>query len=177
MGWDLESLIYEIEKDDAEQCEQCSDDYSRSEKGRVKGRCRTCSAAYRQAQKYGLTIARVNAILRVQDDACAICGENPGDAGMEGVSYWQIDHDHACCDRAGSCGECVRGLLCKSCNMWGVAWYERLPEERRDWPRMNAYLADPPAQRPEARVSTRGDLWGVRARDGSFAGWRSSEPL
>jgi hypothetical protein len=165
------------DEEKTEWCEHCDDSYQRTERGRVKGHCGPCSVAYRQAKRYGLTIPRMNAILRVQDDACPICGVLAGDHGMEGVSFWHVDHDHACCNRAGSCGRCVRGLLCKSCNMRGVAWYERLPEERRDWPRMNAYLADPPAQRPEARVRTVGDLHGIRGRDGAFADWRSSELL
>ncbi|MFI2673890.1 endonuclease domain-containing protein [Streptomyces albidoflavus] len=145
--------------------------------GRAKGHCAECSRTYRQARRYGLTIWQMNAILRVQDDDCAICGTYPGDAGMYGPSWYQIDHDHACCNWSGSCGKCVRGLLCKPCNMRGVAWYERLPAEQRDWPRMNAYLADPPAQRPEARVSTWGDTQGIRSRDGSFATWRDARPL
>ncbi|MFD0291328.1 endonuclease domain-containing protein [Streptomyces sp. NPDC127061] len=126
-------------------------------------RCYLCAAAERQAKKYGLTIWRVNAILRAQGDACAICGESPGDAAIEGPSYWQIDHDHTCCS---GCARCVRGLLCMPCNARGVAWYENLDEARRDWPRMNAYLSDPPAHRPEAQVQWL-DLGRVRGREGS----------
>ncbi|WP_093608362.1 endonuclease domain-containing protein [Streptomyces indicus] len=163
--------------DDAYWCEVCDDPIDFECSRRAKGHCSTCTVAYRQARRYGLTIWQMNAILRVQDDECAICGLHPGDGGMEGVSYWHVDHDHSCCDMAGSCGRCVRGLLCRTCNLRGVAWYERLPSEARDWPRMNAYLADPPARRPEAAVSTWGDTTGIRARDGALACWRSTKPL
>jgi hypothetical protein len=32
------------------------------------------------------------------------------------VDRIQIDHDHGCCNFNGSCGKCIRGTLCASCN-------------------------------------------------------------
>lgn len=29
----------------------------------------------------------------------------------------RVDHDHKCCPGRKSCGRCIRGLLCDSCNL------------------------------------------------------------
>lgn len=64
-------------------------------------------------QMYGLTLADFEQMLADQGGGCAICGTTkPNGPG----SRFQVDHDHACCPRVGSCGECIRGLLCGSCN-------------------------------------------------------------
>lgn len=48
-------------------------------------------------------------ILNRQDNSCASCTRQ--DVKLV------IDHDHACCPGKRSCGNCVRGLLCSSCNI------------------------------------------------------------
>jgi hypothetical protein len=62
--------------------------------------------------RYGLTQDDFDRLLEAQGYACGMCREQfeDGDAIC-------IDHDHACCpDEKKSCGKCVRGLLCVSCN-------------------------------------------------------------
>jgi hypothetical protein len=68
--------------------------------------------------KYGLTMEDYGAILEAQGKACAICKRPP----KEGRRL-AVDHDHACCPGEVSCGKCVRGLLCTTCNVW-LGFYE-----------------------------------------------------
>lgn len=58
---------------------------------------------------YNLTADDILELLNAQDGRC-VCGAHLS------VPTLTIDHDHACCDRAGSCGNCVRGVLCSGCN-------------------------------------------------------------
>lgn len=51
-------------------------------------------------------------LLRSQGGVCAVCRRSePSGRRLS------VDHDHACCPTAArSCGRCIRGLLCSSCN-------------------------------------------------------------
>jgi hypothetical protein len=59
-------------------------------------------------RRYGLTPERYKEMLEKQDNACAIC--------LKELEVPRVDHDHRCCPGQRSCGECVRGLLCATCN-------------------------------------------------------------
>lgn len=79
--------------------------------------CSSACAEVRERQrtrlkKFGLTLEAYDALWVKQGGRCGICRkrEEPGERRLA------IDHDHACCPGKGSCGKCVRGLLCSPCN-------------------------------------------------------------
>jgi hypothetical protein len=51
------------------------------------------------------------AMIDAQGGKCLICSIEFGDSVSPNV-----DHDHRCCPDGQSCGECVRGILCRACN-------------------------------------------------------------
>jgi hypothetical protein len=62
---------------------------------------------------YGLTQEQFDRLLAVQQHACGMCHE-PFEEGQ----FVHVDHDHACCrGKNRSCGECIRGILCHTCNI------------------------------------------------------------
>ena len=62
---------------------------------------------------YNLTVEQYDALLVAQGGGCAICEtKTPGGRGT-----FHVDHDHSCCSGRKTCGKCVRGLLCHSCNI------------------------------------------------------------
>lgn len=63
-------------------------------------------------KKYKMTEAMYRGLLKEQGGVCAICGARPK------KHYLSVDHDHSCCPGIKTCGECIRGLLCRSCNAY-----------------------------------------------------------
>lgn len=61
-------------------------------------------------RRYGLTREQFAALVDKQDGCCGICRSNLSDKPC-------VDHDHACCSGEKSCGRCIRGLLCRPCNV------------------------------------------------------------
>ena len=62
-------------------------------------------------RSYGLTEEQYDRMADEQGGVCWLCAK-PNQNGMP----LAIDHDHACCPGRGSCGRCVRKLLCNKCN-------------------------------------------------------------
>ena len=88
-----------------------------------------CEAHINQIRRYGGILERpvyyqrpnavtpnnrndvVAKLLWKQNGQCAICGKS-------NVDEWHLDHDHSCCPGGGwPCMDCVRGVLCRPCNL------------------------------------------------------------
>lgn len=79
-----------------------------------KRRCLTCARANSRVQnvkRYGITGQLIAEMFEAQDRRCDICRKEFGHDLKP-----HIDHDHACCPGGGSCGKCIRALLCAPCN-------------------------------------------------------------
>lgn len=68
----------------------------------VKGLCKSHA---NKAYRFNVSSKGLNYLLAIT--SCECCG-------WKGKLH--IDHDHGCCDYNGSCGNCIRGMLCAACN-------------------------------------------------------------
>lgn len=78
--------------------------------------------------RYNISLDLFDEMVDRQEGKCAICGRVP-------KGTMAIDHDHNCCPESRSCGQCIRGLLCSSCN-GKLGWYERYEND------IKAYLEE-----------------------------------
>lgn len=102
-----------------------------------KRRIRQAAAANRRQAAYGLTDTAYKVLLETQDYQCAIC-QRPQPARGRALA---VDHDHACCPGKTSCGYCIRGLLCWTCNKF----LQHINDDPDVAQGLANYLQDPPA--------------------------------
>ena len=67
---------------------------------------------HQMKKKYSLTLEKYDEILKLQNNSCAICKTH----SSEFKDSLYVDHDRSCCPSKITCGNCIRGLLCKKCN-------------------------------------------------------------
>lgn len=75
---------------------------------KIDHRCMKCAGLAR----FNITSLEYEKLLESQEGVCKICRLT--NAGGRSLA---VDHDHECCpQQMKSCGNCIRGLLCHSCN-------------------------------------------------------------
>ena len=72
--------------------------------------------------RYKMSPAQYEAKLAEQGGHCALC------SATHGTHKLHVDHDHRCCTKKFTCGECRRGILCSICNIRLAALEENLLE-------------------------------------------------
>ena len=61
---------------------------------------------------YSITPEIYDSVFERQGNGCAICGRV-----KDFAKHLVVDHDHSCCPGSKSCGQCIRGILCRMCNV------------------------------------------------------------
>lgn len=82
-------------------CKECHHREREARQKRTPERARALRVKYR----YGISTELYAEMIK---DGCNACGS------MERLV---VDHDHACCNTAPICGNCIRGILCYDCNV------------------------------------------------------------
>ena len=76
---------------------------------KLNGVCKHCVRMEKTEKQYNLPTGWVAEQLNRLDNVCPVCSMSK--------SRWAVDHDHSCCLGQSSCGSCVRGLICRECNI------------------------------------------------------------
>src|SRR3984885_14209503 len=91
----------------------CNRQYNRDYPHRESPESRKKSNRKYRISSYGLTQELFDLLLEAQQNACGMY-HDPFEDGQ----LINVDHYHACCrGKNRSCGECIRGLLCHTCNI------------------------------------------------------------
>jgi len=77
-------------------------------------------------RRHKMTPEQYDTQLKEQGDHCALCPARQGDDKRR----MAVDHDHECCDKELTCGNCNRGILCADCNRM-VGFLEQVLKDTR----------------------------------------------
>lgn len=87
--------------------------------------CMECGRWRSVKAQLGITRAEWLWLAQQQGNVCYLCGEVKDDRKL------CVDHDHACCPDGRACKQCIRGLLCDTCNrLIGLAETRQLVADR-----------------------------------------------
>jgi hypothetical protein len=89
-------------------CKNCTKENTERNRKTVAGAEKRRATTH--LRKYGITLEDREFLDAKQENRCAICKTSFAEVSSH------LDHDHKCCPHAGSCGKCIRGLLCPTCN-------------------------------------------------------------
>lgn len=100
-------------------CSRCKKIFPLEEfnKSNHKNRCIECQFWVKRdgylKRTYGIDTTTYEKMLEKNNGGCYICGKTQKENGK----YLAVDHDHLCCNNYKvSCGKCIRGILCDTCN-------------------------------------------------------------
>ena len=119
-----------------------------------------------RARNHQITIAEYDRMMTEQDSRCALCCAVFTEFHVNRQRSPNIDHNHACPDSGrhkrrigcseGGCAECVRGLICRRCNLIVVPFLELYPD--RQTAAEQVYMATRPVKRYRAAYHLSGHV-------------------
>lgn len=114
IGYHKPSLVRDDQN--RKKCFRCEDWKSEEEyyshpkaADKLNGVCKECVRSESVESRYSLPPGWITAQKSHLDGVCPICSLSK--------ERWAVDHDHSCCPGNSSCGLCVRGLICRDCNI------------------------------------------------------------
>lgn len=81
--------------------------------------CKPCMRDRKWLARYGVSATLIDELMVRQGGACAICRTPEAETAEARL---MVDHDHAHCTAQRGCPDCIRGLLCRNCNI-GIAYF------------------------------------------------------
>lgn len=108
--------------------------------------------AYARKKLYDLDSDERTECIEEQGGVCPLCLRRLDRTSDGRVRRSATDHDHGCCKKPPTCGQCTRGITCGWCNKNLLGSLHSSPgEELAVARRVVAYLEDPPMARVRRR--------------------------